>query len=120
MQLDCVTDALQLEPDSIKSHRPARVRSGFCSRWSGPRPIAPSNFWAADPSGIDQFGCVYTAQGFEFDYVSVIFGRTCAGIPPPRTGSAILAPATTPSSSALATASLISSSAPTASSSPAA
>ncbi len=25
--------------------------------------------------GINQVGCVYTAQGFEFDYVGVIFGR---------------------------------------------
>jgi uncharacterized protein len=34
-----------------------------------------SNFWASDPNGINQVGCVYTAQGFEFDYVGVIFGR---------------------------------------------
>ena len=26
------------------------------------------------PGGIEQVGCVYTAQGFEFDYVGVIFG----------------------------------------------
>jgi hypothetical protein len=37
--------------------------------------IPPSNFWASDPNGINQVGCVYTAQGFEFDYVRVIFGR---------------------------------------------
>ena len=37
--------------------------------------ILPSNFWASDPNGINQVGCVYTAQGFEFDYVGVIFGR---------------------------------------------
>ncbi len=24
--------------------------------------------------GLEQVGCVYTAQGFEFDYVGVIFG----------------------------------------------
>ena len=36
--------------------------------------IPQSNFWASDPSGLDQVGCVYTAQGFEFDYVGVIFG----------------------------------------------
>ena len=30
--------------------------------------------WAYDAAGIDQVGCVYTAQGFEFDYVGVIFG----------------------------------------------
>jgi len=30
---------------------------------------------AFDPGGINQVGCVYTAQGFEFDYVGVIFGK---------------------------------------------
>ncbi len=34
--------------------------------------IPKSDFWAKE--GIDQVGCVYTAQGFEFDYVGVIFG----------------------------------------------
>ena len=29
--------------------------------------------WAYDPNGINQIGCVYTAQGFEFDYVGVDF-----------------------------------------------
>ena len=37
--------------------------------------IPKSNFWAHDPNGIDQIGCIYTAQGFEFDYVGVIFGK---------------------------------------------
>jgi DUF2075 family protein len=32
------------------------------------------DFWASDPGGIEQVGCVYTAQGFEFDYVGVIVG----------------------------------------------
>jgi uncharacterized protein len=82
----------------------ARLTAGFCWRWSDPNPdgtlvndvtvgnwqmpwnakpdagrlapgIPPSNFWASDPNGINQVGCVYTAQGFEFDYVGVIFGR---------------------------------------------
>jgi hypothetical protein len=80
----------------------ARVTAGFCWKWSNPkdgslvedvvvgayrRPwnakpdatglpknIPKSNFWATDPNGIDQVGCVYTAQGFEFDYVGVIWG----------------------------------------------
>ena len=30
--------------------------------------------WASANEGIDQDGCVYTAQGFEFDDVGVIFG----------------------------------------------
>jgi hypothetical protein len=81
-----------------------RATAGFCWRWSNPNPdgtlvpdvkvgawqvpwnakpdagrlapgIPPSNFWASDPNGINQVGCVYTAQGFEFDYVGVIWGR---------------------------------------------
>jgi len=77
--------------------------AGFCWPWSDPRPdgslvedvevgawsmpwnarpdagrlgkgIPKSNFWASDPGGLDQVGCVYTAQGFEFDYVGIIFG----------------------------------------------
>lgn len=82
----------------------ARLVAGFCWPWTKPnsdgslvddvaigsfvmpwnaRPeagrLAPgipkSDYWATDPGGIDQVGCVYTAQGFEFDYVGVIFGR---------------------------------------------
>jgi hypothetical protein len=81
----------------------ARLAAGFCWPWSDPLPdgtlvddvqvgswerpwnakpdsgrLAPgipkSNFWASDPAGLEQVGCVYTAQGFEFDYVGVIFG----------------------------------------------
>ena len=82
----------------------ARMTAGFCWRWSDPRPdgtlvddvevgafrrpwnakpdaarlargIPKASFWASDPGGLDQVGCVYTAQGFEFDYAGVIFGR---------------------------------------------
>jgi hypothetical protein len=81
----------------------ARLTAGFCWRWSDPQPdgtlvedvvigefarpwnaksdgghLAPGipkeSLWAYDPSGLSQVGCVYTAQGFEFDYVGVIFG----------------------------------------------
>ncbi|MFH2145521.1 MAG: DNA/RNA helicase domain-containing protein [Candidatus Omnitrophota bacterium] len=81
-----------------------RVTAGFCWDWSMPnddgtlkddvvigdykRPwdakpeakrLAPgipkASLWAFDPNGINQVGCVYTAQGFEFDYVGVIFGE---------------------------------------------
>ena len=31
--------------------------------------------WATDDSGMEQVGTVYTSQGFEFDYIGVIFGR---------------------------------------------
>lgn len=82
----------------------ARLTAGFCWKWSNPRPdgtlepdvrvgdwampwnakpdagkLAPgipkANFWASDPNGLGQVGCVYTAQGFEYDYAGVIFGR---------------------------------------------
>jgi hypothetical protein len=39
------------------------------------RGIPPENLWAYDPNGIGQVGCIYTAQGFEFDYVGVIWGN---------------------------------------------
>lgn len=81
----------------------ARLVAGFCWPWSEPssdgtllddvkvgswampwnaKPdagrLAPgipkSNFWASAPGGLNQVGCVYTAQGFEFDYVGIIFG----------------------------------------------
>jgi uncharacterized protein len=48
----------------------------ICGRAGKGRPpgIPKSDFWASAKEGIDQVGCVYTAQGFEFDYVGVIFG----------------------------------------------
>ncbi|HKP74816.1 MAG TPA: DUF2075 domain-containing protein [Longimicrobiaceae bacterium] len=81
-----------------------RMTAGFCWPWSRPDPktfqlvedvvlgdyrrpwnansragrLAPGipkeTLWATDPAGIDQVGCVYTAQGFEWDYVGVIVG----------------------------------------------
>uniref|UniRef100_A0AAU3GPE5 DUF2075 domain-containing protein n=1 Tax=Streptomyces sp. NBC_01401 TaxID=2903854 RepID=A0AAU3GPE5_9ACTN len=35
-------------------------------------PSAP--LWATDPAGFGQVGCVYTAQGFEYDWSGVIMG----------------------------------------------
>ncbi len=81
----------------------ARMTAGFCWRWSDPldggglvndvvvgeyarpwnarpdakrlaRGIPKSSLWAHDPGGLEQVGCVYTAQGFEFDYAGVIWG----------------------------------------------
>ncbi|MDF2882891.1 MAG: peptidase [Clostridiaceae bacterium] len=37
--------------------------------------IPKPQLWATDPKGIDQVGCVYTVQGFEFDYAGVIIGN---------------------------------------------
>ncbi|HEX4825832.1 MAG TPA: DUF2075 domain-containing protein [Candidatus Polarisedimenticolaceae bacterium] len=82
----------------------ARLTAGFCWPWSTPntdgtlvedvvignfrrpwnarpdagklaRGIPNANLWAYDSGGIDQVGCVYTAQGFEFDFVGVIVGN---------------------------------------------
>lgn len=90
--------------EKVQGGHTGRVTAGFCWEWSNPNPdgtlkndvviddyrrpwnarpearrLAPgipkSNLWAHDPNGIDQIGCVYTAQGFEFDYVGVIFGN---------------------------------------------
>jgi hypothetical protein len=81
----------------------ARMTAGFCWPWSKPNPdgtlvddlvigdyrrpwnaksgagrlaagIPKESLWAHEPGGLEQVGCVYTAQGFEFDYVGVIFG----------------------------------------------
>lgn len=90
--------------DKVDAGKKGRLTAGFCWSWSDPnadgtlkadvviddfrRPwnaksestkLAPGipieKLWAHDPSGIDQVGCVYTAQGFEFDYIGVIFGN---------------------------------------------
>ncbi|MFG3617436.1 DNA/RNA helicase domain-containing protein [Nocardia sp. NPDC047654] len=39
-----------------------------------PNDPPPSWLWANDPRGFEQVGCIYTAQGFEFDWAGVIFG----------------------------------------------
>jgi len=78
-----------------------RIAAGYCWPWSDPaedgtlvrdvqvggwsRPWnlkgdrsiggAPAAaLWATDPAGFGQVGCVYTAQGFEYDYAGVIIG----------------------------------------------
>jgi len=81
----------------------ARLSAGFCWPWSRPnldgtlvddvtvgswsmpwnartdarklaKTVPPASLWAHDERGIDQVGCVYTAQGFEYDYAGVIWG----------------------------------------------
>ncbi|HMM96300.1 DUF2075 domain-containing protein [Phycicoccus sp.] len=79
----------------------ARMAAGYCWPWSDPhsdgtlvpdvrigdwaRPWnlkgdrsvggAPAAaLWASDPAGFGQVGCIYTAQGFEYDYAGVIIG----------------------------------------------
>ena len=80
----------------------ARMTAGFCWRWSDPegdhlvddvvigdwrrpwnlRPdkgkvpnVPVASLWASDPGGFGQIGCIYTAQGFEYDYNGVIMGK---------------------------------------------
>lgn len=79
----------------------ARMTAGYCWPWSDPRDdgtlvddvvigdwsrpwnvkgdravggYPPSPLWATDPAGAGQVGCIYTAQGFEYDYAGVILG----------------------------------------------
>lgn len=85
----------------LESGYSARMAAGYCWPWSDPRPdgslvpdvrigewAKPWNLkgdraiggapaaalWATDPAGFGQVGCVYTAQGFEYDYAGVILG----------------------------------------------
>ncbi len=82
----------------------ARLAAGYCWDWSAPNPdgtlvddvvigswrkpwnakpdagrlargIPPADLWATESGGIDQVGCIYTAQGFEVDYIGVIWGK---------------------------------------------
>ncbi|WP_371478812.1 DNA/RNA helicase domain-containing protein [Kitasatospora sp. NBC_00315] len=59
---------------------PLDVQIGDWSRpWNlfGDRSIAgapPAALWATDPAGFGQVGCVYTAQGFEYDWSGVVLG----------------------------------------------
>ncbi|MEW1926045.1 DUF2075 domain-containing protein [Streptomyces sp. NPDC088360] len=59
---------------------PADVAIGDWARpWNvfGDRAVLgapPAALWATDPAGFGQVGCVYTAQGFEYDWSGVIIG----------------------------------------------
>jgi uncharacterized protein len=59
------TSGRRLEPAVERASERDRAREG----------IPKSYFWASEPGGIDQVGCIYTAQGFEFDYAGVVFGN---------------------------------------------
>jgi DUF2075 family protein len=90
--------------EKVAEGHTGRITAGFCWPWSDPdgngnliddvnigdfkRPwnaksgagrlakgIPKESLWAYDPNGINQIGCIYTAQGFEFDYVGVIVGK---------------------------------------------
>jgi len=70
-------------PWSDPAHDGTLVRDVQVGGWSRPWNLkgdrsvggAPAAaLWATDPAGFDQVGCVYTAQGFEYDYAGVIIG----------------------------------------------
>ena len=58
---------------------PDVVIDGWSHPWNlrGDRSVGgapPAALWASDPAGFGQVGCVYTAQGFEYDHAGVIIG----------------------------------------------
>ena len=84
------------------------MAAGFCRPWSEPRQdgslvpdvvigdwsrpwnlrgeravggAPPSSLWATDPAGFGQVGCVYTAQGFEYDWNGSLSDPTSFGAP---------------------------------------
>jgi DUF2075 family protein len=97
---DDLERALSMEPEGS-----SRLVAGFCWRWSDPNPDGtlvddvvigswrrpwnrkeargrrykpeshPYTLWATTSDGPGQVGCIYSAQGFEFDRVGVIWGQ---------------------------------------------
>lgn len=102
--VDVVSTPAELErrlEDCLAQGYNARMTAGYCWPWSDPnrdgtlvpdvqidgwgRPwnlrgerglpgAPPSSLWASEPEGFHQVGCVYTAQGFEYDWNGVIIG----------------------------------------------
>jgi len=98
MQFKIFDDPLQMMDEirarNVEKKNSARIVAGFCWPWSKPNPDGSlvndvkvdglempwekkDQFWkwATDDSGMEQVGTVYTAQGFEFDYIAVVFGK---------------------------------------------
>jgi hypothetical protein len=94
----------RLVPEARAVGETARLVAGFCWKWSPPLPNGdlvadvaiggwrrpwnrkpgnkpckpaqhPYTRWAASEEGETQIGCIYSAQGFEFDRIGVIWGR---------------------------------------------
>jgi DUF2075 family protein len=87
--------------EKLATHQNARMAAGYCWPWSDPlkdgslvpdvqigdwsRPwnlkgdrsvgdAPPAALWASDDRGFGQVGCVYTAQGFEYEWNGVLLG----------------------------------------------
>ncbi|MGY1805019.1 DNA/RNA helicase domain-containing protein [Blastococcus sp. SYSU D00922] len=85
----------------LAQHQNARMAAGYCWTWSDPRSdgslvpdvqigdwsrpwnlkgdrsvggAPPAALWASDDRGFGQVGCVYTAQGFEYEWNGVLLG----------------------------------------------
>jgi hypothetical protein len=85
----------------LATHQNARMAAGYCWTWSDPRSdgslvpdvqigdwsrpwnlkgeravgdAPPAALWASDERGFGQVGCVYTAQGFEYEWNGVLLG----------------------------------------------
>ncbi|MCX6666219.1 MAG: DUF2075 domain-containing protein [Euryarchaeota archaeon] len=92
-----------IKQKNSEGEKSARLTAGFCWNWSKeldqngelvkdvrignlampwetndkvkpPKGYVKWYEWAYKPEGIKQIGCIYTAQGFEFDYIGVIVG----------------------------------------------
>jgi hypothetical protein len=89
---DPVDLKLIIDEKNAEKKNSARLVAGFCWPWSAPNPDGSlvedvvidglampwenkKQFWkwATDDSGMEQVGTVYTAQGFEFDYIGILF-----------------------------------------------
>jgi len=103
-QMETAPDPASLETtlrDKLTDGYSARMTAGYCWPWSDPRPdgtlvpdvsvagwskpwnlkgdrsvggAPPAALWASDDGGFEQVGCVYTAQGFEYDWNGVLLG----------------------------------------------
>ncbi|MBB3086652.1 DUF2075 domain-containing protein [Geodermatophilus sabuli] len=87
--------------EKLTAQQNARIAAGYCWTWSDPRPdgslvpdvrigdwsrpwnlkgdrsvggAPPASLWASDERGFGQVGCVYTAQGFEYEWNGVLLG----------------------------------------------
>ncbi len=87
--------------EKLEQHQNARMAAGYCWTWSDPRAdgslvpdvqigdwsrpwnlkgdrsvggAPPAALWASDDRGFGQVGCVYTAQGFEYEWNGVLMG----------------------------------------------
>jgi DUF2075 family protein len=87
--------------EKLAQHQNARMAAGYCWTWSDPRAdgslvpdvqigdwsrpwnlkgdrsvgdAPPAALWASDERGFGQVGCVYTAQGFEYEWNGVLLG----------------------------------------------